>query len=147
MKIKSAYILSIFLIWTATLSQPTQAKENECLGKVCVGMTESQVRARLGKPLNSENRTCGRRDLTYVQGGISLQDGATYRITTHSSRWKIEKGIKVGDSISKAQKAYILRKGDLSDFHTDLSTGAFLTFSTDSQQKIKEITLHHPTVC
>jgi hypothetical protein len=97
--------------------------------------------------LSIERRHCGRATLEYAQGGVSLQDGTTYGIQAQSSRWRTEKGIKVGDNISKAQKAYRLKKDDSSSFSTELSTGRNLTFYIDRYQKIKTISLYHGTVC
>jgi hypothetical protein len=147
MRTKSISISLVSSFLMATLSQPIQAKDNQCLGKICMGMGESQVRAQLGKPLNFNRRHCGRATLEYAQGGVFLQDGTTRGIEAKSSRWRTEKGIKVGDNISKAQKSYRLKKDDSSSFSTELSTGENLTFYIDRYQKIKRIHLSQVSVC
>jgi hypothetical protein len=147
MRTKSISISLVFSFLIATLAQPIQAKDNQCLGKICMGMGESQVRAQLGKPLNFNRRHCGRATLEYAQGGVFLQDGTTRGIEAKSSRWRTKKGIKVGDNISKAQKSYRLKKDDSSSFSTELSTGENLTFYIDRYQKIKRIHLSQVSVC
>ena len=147
MKVTLIFISLASSLLTSTFLQSAQARDNQCLGKICMNMTESQVRYRLGKPLSSERRQCGRETLEYSQGGVSLQDGSTYAITSHNSRWRTTTGIKVGDNISKAQKAYSLKKLDPSSFSVDLSSGETLTFRTDGYHRIKEIHLHRSTVC
>ena len=147
MKVTLMFISLAFSLLISTLFQSAQARDNQCLGKICMGMKESQVQNSLGKPLSYEKRQCGRGDLKYSQGEVSLQDGSTYRITAQSSRWRTELGIKVGDNISKAQKNYSLKRDDSSSFSIELSTGDYLTFYTDNYQKIKKIVLHRITAC
>jgi hypothetical protein len=146
MKINLILVFLVSSLLNAILPQPTQARNNQCLGKICIDMTESQVLDRLGKPSGS-TKLCAGISLNYSQGQVSIKDGKTSVITTKNNSWRTEKGIKVGDNISKAQKAYNLEKNTLSSFSVRLPTGVYLFISTDKHQKIKEISLNSLHTC
>jgi hypothetical protein len=128
--------------------QPAQARSNECIGKICIGMSTAQVRDILGKPSNS-SKGCTATTVKYAQGEISIDrgDGKVRVIRTQSSRWRTEKGIKVGDNISKAQKAYRLKKDDSSSFSAFSLTGTYLSFAIDKQGEITGISFGSVDLC
>ncbi|RAM53097.1 MAG: hypothetical protein C6Y22_03160 [Hapalosiphonaceae cyanobacterium JJU2] len=127
------------------------------IGGMKLGMKETEIIKQLGKP---KSRTTKYDDVCYSSyittwkyngleiEGLSTSSNASqsqvHFIKTSSSLYPTEKGIKVGDRISKAQKAYsaFLSRNDTKNdlvYSNDAYGG--LVFSSNKQRRIKEIRL------
>jgi hypothetical protein len=125
------------------------------IGGIRVLMTEKQVLNILGKPPSRSTGQLGCTNrliqLNYPQGEIILEEDVRknnfYVITveTKTRKWATEKGIKVGDSISKAKKLYIFKDtkiyGGEWRVRGKINRPGILRFKTNSQQKIISIDL------
>jgi hypothetical protein len=110
------YRLILIIIFPFFFASTTVAKPESSsykIGGVAVDMTEKQVVAEWGKPLKRSKVSAACFDgfvLSYQRGQVSLREKdknyfAT-SITTQSIKLKTERGVKVGDDISKAKKLY-----------------------------------------
>jgi hypothetical protein len=143
---------SVVIIGVVTLiltSAPTITAKSDrpSLGVISIGMTEAEVRKRLGRPLKSSHSQCGRDHFAYSKGDVGTQDGFVYYVTTQSPSWKTKKGIKVGDVFSKAQKVYSFKKTSTLEFESEFPTGETLYLYINQKQKIEKISVRKSSVC
>jgi hypothetical protein len=126
------------------------------IGGIKLGMKEIDIIKKLGKP---KSRTTKYDDVCYSSyittwkyNGLEIEGLSTsnntsisevHKITTSSSSYPTEKGVKVGDSISKAQKAYSALSSKKSENNLSYSNDAYggLVFSSNKQSVIREIIL------
>jgi hypothetical protein len=126
------------------------------IGGVRIRMTESQVNSIWGKPLSRskvELACFSGFSFAYPQGEISFESRRNNRFTvfsivTKNRKWKTEKGVKIGDDISKAKKLYSITSNGYSkksdtEWHVENSTNrpGNLKFKTNRNQKITAIYL------
>lgn len=131
------------------------------IGGIKIGMTEKEIIKKLGKP---KSRTAKMRnycfntyDTIWNYDGLKIifssdsknESGRVDEIITSSPLYPTEKGIKVGDDISKAKKAYstfdtpssrMASSKDLLVYVND-DYGGGLSFATNQRGKIREIKL------
>lgn len=148
----STLILFSVLSFAVTSSTTADNTPNPySIGGVRIRMTESQVRSIWGRSVNrSEIRLACLTgfSITYSQSEVVLEKRkgnifSVFAIKTKNRKWKTEKGIKVGDSISQAKKVYRIKGSGYNKWHVENSSyrPGNLEFTTDSNQKITEIDL------
>lgn len=141
-------VISSVVVSTISFAPAITAKsDRSSLGSINIGMGESDVLKKLGKPLRSSRRGCARDEFQFSKGIVGTQDGTVYYIIAQSRGWKTKKGIKVGDSISKARNIYNLKRTTSSKFEVALSIGETIYFDIDVAKKIKRIELREIRVC
>jgi hypothetical protein len=126
------------------------------IGGIKLGMTEKEIIKKLGKP---KSRTAKMRNCLNTYDTIWNYDGLEITFSSHSKNesgrveiiitssplYPTEKGIKIGDDISKAKKAYstfarTTSSKDLLVYGND-DYGGGLSFATNQRGKIREIKL------
>jgi hypothetical protein len=130
------------------------------IGGIKLGMKEKDIIKILGKPKSRAIRyddVCYSSYITtWKYNGLEIEGLSTtnnpsqsqvHLIDTFSSRYSTEKGVKVGDSVGKAQKAYsnLLSKFERGEEFDNLaySNDAYggLVFSSNKQRVIRNIRL------
>jgi hypothetical protein len=122
------------------------------IGGISIGMSESAVIQKLGKPKQrkfQKNNACTGSDLTtltYPGAIFNLETTArgseVYSILVTSARYQTNAGIKVGNSIDRARTIYPLQFDRYT--HQWLSTGngdTNIVFTIDNKGRIAEISL------
>ena len=131
---------------------------NTSIGGLKIGMSESEVIKKLGAPKSrriAANGCTGTDDITleynnldiYLLGG-SDKTSKSYlsSITTTNSRYITNKGIRVGDLMSKAEKAYSKtavtgERGWYLSLADPKQNECALTFSSKNSKTVSEINL------
>ena len=126
------------------------------IGNIKLGMKENEIIKHLGKP---KSRTTKYDDIchsayitTWNYNGLEIEglsssnnasQSQVHLITASSSRYPADKGVKVGDGISKAQKAYstFLSRNDNNFLAYTNDAYGGLVFSSNKQRLIREIRL------
>lgn len=153
----SALILFSFNTFSFTASSAADNTPNPySIGGVRIQMTEKQVLNLLGKPPNRSTGKsfCGLNrfiELNYSQGKIVFEESTrknnfyVITIVTKTHKWATEKGIKVGDNISKAKKLYTFtetkRYGGEWHVKGKINRPGILTFKTNAQSEIVAVHL------
>ena len=137
---------------------------NTSVGGLKIGMSENEVIRKLGAPKNrqvSANQCTGNNDidLKYNNLDLYLEKGSSKKarsyliaIITTNSRYATNKRIRVGDLISKAEKAYS-KAAETSEERRYLSlfdpkhAGCGLTFSSTNNKTVNEIRLACDMTC
>lgn len=114
------------------INQPTPTEEIDVLsisiGRLKIGMTTRETINLLGQPnqKNLANSCVGSTTtLKYSKLVIDLLDDKIISISTSNRLYATEKGVRIGDSISKAKRTY--RK-----FKSEQTDNKFLSFSNKS---------------
>jgi outer membrane protein assembly factor BamE (lipoprotein component of BamABCDE complex) len=163
----SLFVFAILSILLTNISEAdslflSQAREiniaKVSIGGLKQGMSETQVINIIGFPKSRETyfSECNQVyyiSLEYNKTLVTLyvdsktSKGYLSTIKTTDPRYATNKGIKVGDSINKAEKAYSKKASPLEGKNTrylainDLSVACSLTFEADRKGKIKEINI------
>jgi hypothetical protein len=131
---------------------------NTAIGGLKIGMSESEVIKKLGAPKSrqvSANGCTGTDDIAlkynsldiYLLGGADKTSKSYLTaITTSNSRYITSKGIRVGDLMSKAEKAYsktaiTSEKGRYLSLVDLKQNECALAFSSDDSKTVSEISL------
>jgi hypothetical protein len=154
--LSSALILFTLPFVTSSIAIADNAPNPYSIGGVRIRMTESQVRSIWGKPLSRskvELACFSGFSFAYPQGEISFESRGNNRFTvfsiaTRNRKWKTEKGVKIGDDISKAKKLYPIESNGYSkksDAEWYVKNPTYrpgtLRFRTNENQKITAIDL------
>jgi hypothetical protein len=146
--IRTSILMSSMIALTIISSPAVVAKSDRpSLGAINIGMGESDVLKKLGKPLRSSRSDCARNKYQFSKGIVGTQDGTVHYIIAQSRGWKTKKGIRVGDNISNARAVYNLKKTADLRFEVDLSSGESIYFDVNTAKKIKRIELRELRVC
>ncbi len=131
---------------------------NTSIGVLKIGMSENEVIKKLGAPKSRKvapNGCTGSNDITlkyanlelYILEGTNKTDKSYLTaITTTNSRYVTNKGIRVGDSIGKAEKAYMAsaitgEKGLYLSLADRTQNECVITFSSSNSKTVSEIDL------
>jgi hypothetical protein len=137
--------------------QVETGSQNSSIGGIKRGMSEQQVRSILGKPVKRQRvKTiyCGDPIVliyyTYKNIKIELYEEAgttkVDQIEMINRFYRTDKGIRVGDSITKAQAAYpTLKKSE--DSNTWYSLQTWFAITANKQGIITKIVLGYETGC
>ena len=126
------------------------------IGGIKLGMKENEIIKQFGKPKSRTTKyddVCyGAYITTWKYNGLEIEGLSTsnnasisevHQIATSSLSYPTEKGVKVGEGISKAQKAYSAFSSRFSENNLAYSNDAYggLVFSSNKQRVIREIRL------
>jgi hypothetical protein len=146
-----AFSFNTFSLPASSIAVTDNISNPHSIGGIRMKMNESQVQHLLGKPLHRStgNLVCGDNrfiSLTYSQGEVILEETGKDKkfraitIKTNSRNWKTEKGVRVGNNISKAKTFYSLQKnGNQWQVQRPINSPGILRFTTDHNQEIIEI--------
>jgi hypothetical protein len=154
---------------TIPLSNPPTAKlalsqkgsitlSNTSIGGLKIGMSENEVIKKLGAPKSRKvepNECTGTNDITLKYNNLDLyllrgsrKTNKSYlvSITTNNSRYVTNKGIRVGDLMSKAEKTYSKtaltgEKGLYLSLADSKQNECAITFSSKNSKTMNEISL------
>jgi hypothetical protein len=136
-----------------TWDQVETGSKNSSIGGIKRNMTETQVRSILGKPLSRQKRTINdycifKIHYNYKNLKIEFEKAngqmVVARLVITSRFYRTDQGIRVGDSLAKAQQIYptLKRLGDSKNIWDSGLTAFGLT--VNQQGKITKIELDNP---
>jgi hypothetical protein len=132
--------------------------KNTSIGGLKIGMSEKEVLKKLGTPRSRKiapNQCTGTNDITLkysnlelylLEGSNKTSQSYLSAITTNNSRYITNKGIRVGDLMSKAEQAYSKvattnEKGLYLSLADRKQNECALTFSSSNGKTVSEIDL------